>query len=380
MVQVYYSPVKDIALTSVFDVNTTKTLRKLEKDQGEILEVLEGPTKDENLGLLRVRARALIDDVEGWVTVEGNQGTPFLKEVEKPLYCCGKEVPLQKEFSGEETVRTITEADVLELLEGPRKEEFPDVLRARVRACKEGVTGWITFKDKHGVSPVERANKLYICRASVAILDGRDIKASKVTRKLAVGELFEAIGDVIEDEESSVSRVEGKVRKDGTEGWITLKGNAGTTFCEAASNYYVVTKELDVHRRFASANAEVVRSLEEGDNIEVLEGPREEKVEPVARIKVRALSDKAVGWLPLAEKDVKAWTASFKCLEETPVHEARNADSEVIRELNKGETFEAFDVPVVEGKELRIRGRAGKDGIVGWVTLKDEKGKRRFAC
>merc|ERR1712014_557286 len=101
-----------------------------------VLEVLEGPATDEKSGLVRVRAKSVFDGTEGWVTVKGNQGTPFLEECNKVYYCCKKaEALLQKDFkSGSETIRTLVEDEVLELIEGPRKEVLPNAQRGRLKA------------------------------------------------------------------------------------------------------------------------------------------------------------------------------------------------------------------------------------------------------
>ena len=61
------------------EVGKCKTLRRVGLD--EIFEVLEGPRSDEKLGLTRIRGRSLNDGVVGWISVSGNKGTPFLKEV-----------------------------------------------------------------------------------------------------------------------------------------------------------------------------------------------------------------------------------------------------------------------------------------------------------
>merc|ERR1712048_893788 len=42
--------------------------------------VLEGPVQEDNVEVMRYRVKAMKDDVEGWVTPVGNQGTTFLEE------------------------------------------------------------------------------------------------------------------------------------------------------------------------------------------------------------------------------------------------------------------------------------------------------------
>jgi len=376
-VQLYYTALKDIALTDIFKVSTCKTIRKAEKD--EVLEVLEGPLDDEEIGLTRVRAKSLLDGQEGWVTVKGNQGTPFLTAVDKPFFYCFKAVPLVSDFKSTDAkeVRSIKEHEVLELLQGPQREEFPASTRARVKTSKDSVTGWVTLRDKFSVVYAEANKKLYTCKTSVAMTDGEDIKACKVLRKLAVDEMFEASGDCVEDKDAGVTRVAGKALKDGKEGWITTKGNAGTVYAEATNKFYSVNKEVALEKRFASG-AEAIRTLEAGETFQVLEGPKEEKVQPDSRIKVRCISDDKVGWT--SKGCTKKWSGTYKCLDKAAVTEtaAVAEDAKVLRELQKGDTVKHVEGPKQEGKAIRMKVTIGKD--VGWVSLVNDDGKKLFDC
>merc|ERR1712003_64692 len=97
-----------------------------------------------------------------------------------------------KDFSGEglESLRSLQADEVLELLEGPRKETYPLALRIRGKACSDGAVGWFTARDKKGIVLAEADGKYYSCVTTVAMTDDLDIKNCKVVRKLAVGELF----------------------------------------------------------------------------------------------------------------------------------------------------------------------------------------------
>lgn len=74
---VFYKIVKAIAFTNAFDTGTCKTIRKGAED--EIVELLEGPKRDDNINLERIRGRAVKDNAEGWLTVSGSKGTTFLE-------------------------------------------------------------------------------------------------------------------------------------------------------------------------------------------------------------------------------------------------------------------------------------------------------------
>jgi len=79
-VVIYYKVVKAIVFTDVFDLTKCKTVRR--GDVGEIIEVLEGPVRDEVNAMTRVRGTSTVDGkvTEGWVTVSGNKGTAFLEK------------------------------------------------------------------------------------------------------------------------------------------------------------------------------------------------------------------------------------------------------------------------------------------------------------
>eukprot|EP00927_Polykrikos_kofoidii_P059005 TRINITY_DN5399_c0_g2_i3.p1 TRINITY_DN5399_c0_g2~~TRINITY_DN5399_c0_g2_i3.p1 ORF type:complete len:1960 (+),score=510.81 TRINITY_DN5399_c0_g2_i3:78-5957(+) len=309
-VQLFYVVVKEIAITDLADVSTCKTIRKAERD--ELVEVLEGPT-DEGSGLARARVRSICDGVEGWITVKGNQGTPFLQEAAKPFYAMQREVQMDKEFKPDgEVVRSLKGEEIVELVEGPRKGVVLAALRAKVKVASDGASGWVSIRGRDETVYAEVNAKLLHCTQSVAMTDNKDMASCKVLRKLAVGELFEAFGEAVEDSDSGVWRVEGRAMKDSKTGWIATKGNAGTTFMEAANKFYSVVKQVDLHKKFPSGDdAEVVRTLSEGESFQVIEGPREETSAPEVRVKVRAVTDSACGWIDQKEQNIRCWTLRY---------------------------------------------------------------------
>merc|ERR1712228_727367 len=167
-----------------------------------------------------------------------------------------------------------------------------------------------------------------------------------------------------------------KCLKDGQEGWITVKGNAGTKFAQISEKHYCVVREAPLTKAHASSS-EIVRQLVRDEALEALDKPREELFTPGVRIKVRAASDRSVGWIDLNVKsgNVKPWTPNYKCKTKTPIHNTLAIEgATVLRELEAGESLEFFEGPKLVGKELRIKARAEKDGVVGWVTVKDSEG------
>lgn len=252
----------------------------------------------------------------------------------------------------------------------------------QVKASKDGLIGWVTLKDKTEVEFAEVNQKLYTVKASVAMTDGANIKECKVLRKLAEGEMFDVEGEPVEDADTpGVVRIQGVAKKDDMKGWVTSKGNAGTVYVEQSNKCFNVTKAVELHKQFRSIDvkSEVVRTLEVGEAMQILEGPKDEKVPQDIRVKVRSFSCGTVGWISRKEGSVKTWTPNYKCLEKVAMHASRTVEdsTEPLRELQKGETVELLEGPVSEGKSMRIRCCAKKDNIVGWVTLTSE-GKRFF--
>jgi hypothetical protein len=83
-VVLYYKVVRTIAFTDEMDITKCKTLRK--GDEGEVVEVLQGPVTDEANGMTRIRAKATKkgDTTTGWITLSGSKGTAFLEKTTKP--------------------------------------------------------------------------------------------------------------------------------------------------------------------------------------------------------------------------------------------------------------------------------------------------------
>lgn len=224
-VELYYSVVKAIALTDGQNVNTCKTLRKVELE--EVLVALEGPLKEG--GLTRVRVKSMVDGAEGWVSVKGNAGTPFLQEVEKPYYSVCKELSLDKEFRTTGAIRQLEADEVLELLEGPRKVVHKNVLRGRVKANKDGAAGWVTLKDREGAEnaevPDKTAAKCYSVTREVPIQKkfASSERPEDLVRILEVDETFQLVEGPREEYSLPEVRVKVRALRDGEVGWITRK-------------------------------------------------------------------------------------------------------------------------------------------------------------
>lgn len=375
--ETYFVVVKPIAVTTVMDINKAKTLRKAEV--AEIIVIQEGPCMDEKCGLSRIKGRSLTSGTEGWITVRGNAGTPYLQEVEKPYYLCAIESAMHEDCRGGQLVRNLKSDEVMELLEGPRKEHPPNALRVRIKAVNDGAEGWCTVKDRKGNIMSQMCEKFFVCTAAVVMTDDLDIKNCKVLRKLAVDEIVLALEGPVQEPATNITRIRGRSVRDGGEGWVTVKGNAGTVYVEPSSAHYTVLEEIPLQKANIGNCADVVRMLAKDEVLSVLEGPTEEVNVPEVWVKGRTLSDATEGWVQLRNFNMKPWSPFYTCLTATQIHtKLVIADAEVVRDLQVDEVLELLDGPSEEtsSKEMRMKGRAKKDGAIGWVTIKDGDGKR----
>jgi hypothetical protein len=380
-VQRYYKVVKEIAMTPNFDVKDSKDkpVRKVEMD--EVLEVVDGPKVDSKSGLTRVKVKACVDGAEGWVSIAGNQGKVFLEEDEKPFYTVLKDAPLDKAFEGgEEPVRQVKVDELLEVLEGPRKDTPGVSLKLRGKTTAQGeekpVTGWVTVKDRFGSEFLQKDESSYICTATVAITDGFDVKSCKVLRKLAENEVFVVSEGPTVEESSGISRIKGKSAKDGVEGWVTILGNAGTVYCKVNEKLWRVAKEVELTEKMSS-DSSVLRKLEAGSVFEGIDTtPKEEKTPASQRLKVRT-SEGAVGWVTVKSETIKKWSGRYKFMKATTLHSDAKVDKEsAVREITAGELANHLDGPVeVEGR-FWIKCKMKKDAAVGWSPTKEEDGAR----
>jgi len=371
MLQEFQKCVKEISLTTHLEMKEGKSVRKLAV--GELLEVLEFGTAET---LTRIRCRALVDLKEGWVTPTGSAGTNFLERCSKPYYCCEQENTLSAAFeSSSSEVRKVQPGEVLEFLEGPRKEEPPEVLRLRGKAIKDGKIGWVTLKSMTG-NELFKLAKLLVCKQSIAITTTFDIAAGKAIRKLEVGETLEILEGPQEDSVRSLSRVRVTAKKDGKEGWVTVKGNQGTSYAEESDKHYVCSQATTLEKSLATGSAEI-RAVEEGEAFEALEKPKTEKKSGIERVRCRSLADGKEGWFTLNAKAFTAWAPLYTCAQSTVLNDGVEIkEAKTLRKLEPGEMLEVLQPPVKEETAglLRIKVRAKKDQLVGFATVRGNQG------
>jgi len=147
-----------------------------------------------------------------------------------------------KDASSQTYVRRLEVDEVVEVLEGPKKEEDSAVERVYVSAKKDGAVGWVTVAGNQGTTYLEEGGNLFRVIAETIFtstfeLDSTEStetrKVKDVTRKLKVGELLEVRVWPQKEEKTGLTRMKGKIQSDGKVGWATTVGNAGNVFLEA---------------------------------------------------------------------------------------------------------------------------------------------------
>eukprot|EP00927_Polykrikos_kofoidii_P036136 TRINITY_DN3053_c0_g1_i1.p1 TRINITY_DN3053_c0_g1~~TRINITY_DN3053_c0_g1_i1.p1 ORF type:complete len:928 (-),score=242.72 TRINITY_DN3053_c0_g1_i1:226-3009(-) len=154
LIRLYYKCVKPTVITETISIKS-KTIRRL--DLAEVVEALEGPCKDDGASVERVRCKAVNDDVSGWVTIAGNQGTSFL-EPGGNLYAVLKETVLSDGLSVQDskTLRRVSKGEVIEVVEFAKKDESLGVKRVRAKCKLDGAMGWVTMSGNQGTCYLEQ--------------------------------------------------------------------------------------------------------------------------------------------------------------------------------------------------------------------------------
>merc|ERR550537_2115469 len=168
--------------------------------------------------LTRVRCRCLEDNVEGWVSKEGSQGTPFLKDAAKPYLSVAAESAIDKsrEPKADEAAAespTAKVGEVLEGLEGPIKGGASFAQRVKAKATKDGKEGWVTMTDRFGQTSLKEDKSLWKVVNAIVLTDDLDVKASKVVRRLDVDEELQGLSEKMDDKPSGMKRVQVKAKR-----------------------------------------------------------------------------------------------------------------------------------------------------------------------
>lgn len=156
MVKKFMKVVKASALSDGKSIKSN-ILRRLE--EGEVVEVITGPSCEEGSDVKRMRVKALQDNQEGWLTPVGNAGTVFLVEGGNTFKVV-KETILTGAFvigeASNQKDRKLKIGEVVEVREWAKKEETAGLMRMKVCVKSDGQIGWATSVGNTGIKFLEQ--------------------------------------------------------------------------------------------------------------------------------------------------------------------------------------------------------------------------------
>lgn len=226
----FYVCKSTIAMTDEFDIKSCNVIRKV--DIGETLELIGKQTEQTDADITRLRLKAVRDGKEGWVTLQGNQGTIFV-ELSKSHYVVAKKVSIREGSSKDaHSIREMQVGEAVEALDSPKEEKPEGQTVLCARALDDGKTGWVVFSG--GAPPMRPWHPKYVCKAVVPITPNLAAKDADAVRNAEVGETFEAIEGPMWDQTTKSRRIRCATADDGVVGWATLRGNDSEVFLQVA--------------------------------------------------------------------------------------------------------------------------------------------------
>jgi len=260
---------------------------------------------------------------------------------------------------------------------------------------EEKVQFAISLLAPHGLTRRAFAATLaefYRVARDIAITDKFEIKSAKRLRKLELEEILEAQGSSQVDETLGLERIMCRAVADGAEGWVTVKSR-NIHYLQPAKKPYLCCAQ-DVRLR-PQPKSEEAQQLFQGDVLELLQGPKEERLSSELRLRGVTCDDEASGWLQvrgrtgeiLAEEKSNMYT----CVEAIAMTDVSDFNScTMVRRVGVGEALEMLQEEPVHpggGGATRQKFRACLDSVEGWITTHGSQGKvyvkaakKNFVC
>jgi len=130
------------------------------------------------------------------------------------------------------TLRRLSINEVLECIEGPKKDERVSVMRVRCRTVQDDTVGWATLAGNQGTKYLEPWGRVMRCIQECILRDGPSREDSRAIRPLTKGEVMDVIEFQRRDSKSDIMQIRGKARGDGAEGWAAVNILNGETYME----------------------------------------------------------------------------------------------------------------------------------------------------
>jgi len=216
----------------------------------------------------------------------------------------------------------------------------------------------------------------------ITITDEFEIHSAKKVRKLEVGEIVEVTGEMKKDPNLNLERMKCRAVRDAAAGWATLRSTAGATYFARASKPFMWCAADVAMRSEHQLESEVVRELKLGEVLELVEGPREEKLGTDLRVRGASCSEDTSGWLQVRSNNggvlAKLSTNIYKCIEAIAMTDTSDfEDCTMVRRIDSGEALEMIlDQEAAKPGEggTRRKFKACRDGAEGWVTVDGSQG------
>jgi len=147
LMRLFYTVSKSTMLTESQSINS-KTVRRLEPN--EMVECLNAPAMDDDVGVSRGRFLVPRDDSEGWATIAGNKGTVFLQPSSR-FFICVKEIVLTEEVgASSKAVQKLAKDDFVELISIGEIDLESSLRRVKARVRKSDTVGYVTITGSQG--------------------------------------------------------------------------------------------------------------------------------------------------------------------------------------------------------------------------------------
>lgn len=294
----FVSCLMDLPLEKSFQTTGEAPTRSLKTD--EVLEILEGPRQDVRDAVSRARVKTLKDSLTGWVTLSSG-GQVQAQAGQQRFWECmtGVAITDGPNIKVCKVLRKLEVGEVVRLLEGPEIDKDTGVTRLKALCIQDNLEGWVTTLGNAGTVYAEEKTDIYSVVCEALPLQKAFIDLSTGTlRMLQKDEAFEVLEGPKEFQPEPAERMKGRAVADGQVGWVTVTNKRVKRWYPS----YICKQSCvmqDTLNTVSAGPSNTVRRVEEGELLEVFDGPQEDKAASLLRIKAKARKDQAVGWITL---------------------------------------------------------------------------------
>jgi len=232
-----YKCVEAIAMTDTADFENCTMVRRI--NCGEALEIMLDEATKLGEGGTRQKFKACRDGAEGWVTVEGNQGTTYLRKASRH-YTCLDAAPLHAGLGAESAVvRILMQGEAFAAFEEPKEVSGGEKQKSYcVRDIIDGKEGWVTCSSMNQLQPwTPKCKMLRTASLTSGFPANEAAEVIQVIRLLEVGELVTITEQPTKDASSDQLRARCVAERDKAVGWVTVceGGSTGSLLLRPAT-------------------------------------------------------------------------------------------------------------------------------------------------